>query len=437
MVEAPQDLGDGLVLRFAKAGDVDAMVELFAEIQDEPLARWFRDLLSGDHPKVTYSDHTLVEDVSSRRIVSFMGLISQTWSYGGIPFGCGQVEAVVTRPEYRRRGLVRSQIEVLHALSASRGELMQFIFGIPWFYRQFGYEYALHHFGGGARIDLNDFPPLARDAIELYNIRPATSDDLAFLKKVYEYACNRQPLAATKSDAEWAYYLRGYSANSFGSRKWLVIERLDGETVGYVQYYTVGGYSWADKKHIDVMQLELKPGVGYLDVVAAVLRKMKEIGIAEFAIEPAKAFHGVMLELGTDHPAYKVLPTPYISKDDRALYVRIPQVVAFLRHVSPALERNLIGTVAEGYTGELTVDLFKSGVRFTFDRGRIDDIADTEGGGEARFPDLTFLKLLCGYRRCAELMAAYPDCSVPPAAATLLDSLFPPNKTNPWLGVHG
>ena len=163
-------------------GDVDAMVELFTEIQDEPLARWLGDLLSGDHPKVTYSDYTLVEDVPSRRIVSFMGLISQTWSYGGIPFGCGQVEAVVTHPEYRRRGLVRSQIEVLHALSASRGELMQFIFGIPWFYRQFGYEYALH-FGGGARIDLDDFPQLARDAKEPYNIRPATSDDLAFLKK--------------------------------------------------------------------------------------------------------------------------------------------------------------------------------------------------------------------------------------------------------------
>ena len=131
-----------------------------------------------------------------------------------------------------------------------------------------------------------------------------------------------------------------------------------------MQYYTVGGYSWANNKHIDVMQLELKPGIGYLDVVPAVLRKMKEIGIVEFAIEPAKAFHGVMLDLGIDHPAYKVLPAPYISKDDHALYVRIPQIVAFLRHVSPALERNLIGTVAEGYTGELTVDLFKSGVRF-------------------------------------------------------------------------
>ena len=35
----------------------------------------------------------------------------------------GRPEAVGTRPEYRRRGLVRAQFEVIHAWSAERGEL--------------------------------------------------------------------------------------------------------------------------------------------------------------------------------------------------------------------------------------------------------------------------------------------------------------------------
>ena len=36
----------------------------------------------------------------------------------------------------------------LHARSAARGQLIQTIDGIPFYYRQFGYEYALESFGG-------------------------------------------------------------------------------------------------------------------------------------------------------------------------------------------------------------------------------------------------------------------------------------------------
>ena len=38
---------------------------------------------------------------------------------------------------------MRKQFDVIHAVSAQRGELMQGITGIPWYYRQFGYEMAL------------------------------------------------------------------------------------------------------------------------------------------------------------------------------------------------------------------------------------------------------------------------------------------------------
>ena len=50
---------------------------------------------------------------------------------------------VATRPAYRKRGLVRAVFEMAHARSAAKGELVQVITGIPYFYRQFGYEYAL------------------------------------------------------------------------------------------------------------------------------------------------------------------------------------------------------------------------------------------------------------------------------------------------------
>ncbi len=50
---------------------------------------------------------------------------------------------VATDARYRNRGLVRALFEMIHARSSAEGHLVQAITGIPYFYRQFGYEYVL------------------------------------------------------------------------------------------------------------------------------------------------------------------------------------------------------------------------------------------------------------------------------------------------------
>ena len=146
-----RDLGDGLVLCQATIADVDRVV-LFNthvhsdqgwDVPDTKLGFWVQDLMSGSHPTVTVGDFLVVEDTATGEIVSSTNLIPQTWSYAGIEFGVGRPELVGTHPDYRRRGLVRAQFEVLHQWSAERGHSVQAITGIPWYYRQFGYDMAL------------------------------------------------------------------------------------------------------------------------------------------------------------------------------------------------------------------------------------------------------------------------------------------------------
>ena len=62
------------------------------------------------------------------------------WSFAGILFGVTRAEMVATEPSYRRRGLVRALFEMVHARGAAEGHLLSAITGIPYFYRQFGYE---------------------------------------------------------------------------------------------------------------------------------------------------------------------------------------------------------------------------------------------------------------------------------------------------------
>ena len=75
--------------------------------------------------------------------MSALFLIPQVWSYGGVAMPVGQPELIATHPDYRRRGLIRTQFDVVHEWSRAAGQLWQFISGIPWYYRQFGYVYAL------------------------------------------------------------------------------------------------------------------------------------------------------------------------------------------------------------------------------------------------------------------------------------------------------
>ena len=175
-----RDLREGLILRRSRPEDADGIAEFNSVIfggvdhPDDAFSAWVLDLMDGRLPGFSPEDFTVVEDTSTGKIVSSLNLISQTWSYDGIPFEVGRVELVATLPDYRRRGLVRAQMETVHQWSAERGEPVQAITGIPWYYRQFGYEMALEHHGGRT----GPVDGLAAGGHnEAHRLRPATADD--------------------------------------------------------------------------------------------------------------------------------------------------------------------------------------------------------------------------------------------------------------------
>ena len=62
---------------------------------------------------------------------------------GVVELPAGQVELVATDRAYEGRGLVRALMSWAHERSAARGHDLQVMIGIPYFYRRFGYEYAI------------------------------------------------------------------------------------------------------------------------------------------------------------------------------------------------------------------------------------------------------------------------------------------------------
>ncbi len=435
----PRSLGNGLILRRSTPADAEALAESNKMIHrdpgvvepDEGVAAWTRDLLRGDHPTFAADDFTIVEEQATGKIVSSLNLISQTWSYGGIPFKVGRPELVGTDPAYRKRGLIRAQFDVIHAWSAARGELVQAITGIPYYYRQFGYEMTMA-LGGGRAAAAALIPRLKEGEIEPYRLRPVTEADLPFVMAVDEAAAQRSLVACVRDEALWRYELFGKSTLNVNGLEWRVIETAAGEPVGIMG---LSPKLWGATLGIQV--LELKPGASWLAAAPSILRLAQASGEAKAADE-AKTLNKVSFHLGGGHPFYSVtrdrLPE---ERPSYAWYLRVPDLPAFVRHIAPVLEERLAGSVAVGHTGELKLSFYREGLRLVFEAGRIAVVEPWtpthDDGGAAGFPGLTFLHLLFGHRSLDELRAVYVDCWADgDDARTLVGILFPKQASNFW-----
>jgi hypothetical protein len=384
------------------------------------------------HPTFDAGDFTVVTEPASGRIVSSMNLISQTWRYAGIPFGVGRPELVGTLPEYRHRGLVRAQFEVIHAWSAKRGERLQAITGIPYYYRLFGYEMALN-LGGGRLGYPPHIPRLKEGEVEPYRIRPVRNDDgdLRFILELYEQASRRYPVSCIWDPALLRYELVGKSLENINRLVFCMVESLQGESLGFVAHPP---FNWGPT--LPAVLYELKPGVSWLAVTPMVLRYLEKTGQAQAVKEPFGAFG---FWLGEKHPVYEAIPDrlPRVRKP-YAWYLRVADLPAFLSHIAPALERRLEGSPLAGHSGELKITFYNQGLRLVFESGRLVEASAWRPeplghSGDAAFPGLTFLQLLFGYRSLEELKYAFPDCSTSTdSALALLDTLFPRQPSDVW-----
>ncbi len=391
--------------------------------------------MSGDHPTCDASDFTLVEDTSTGSVVSSTCLIPQRFSYEGLEFDAGLPELVGTHPDYRRRGLVREQFEVLHCWSEERGHLMQAIAGIPYYYRRFGYEMAVA-MGHGRRVYVQDVPGKREDegSARSYTLRPATASDAGFLSDLHRRGTERYLLTTSRDEALWRYEVAGRDPESDESLQVSIVEDEAGKSAGYA--CLMRGLS---KGTLRVESYELANGVSWLEVNPFVLRELVDIGREQASKEEMLA--SLTFVLGDHHPIYEAILEPPLYRLDRhdhySFYVRVPDLPGFLRHVAPVLEKRLAASVAAGHTGKLEVSFYGGGLRLELERGRLSKVNDwsptSEEEGDAAFPDLTFLQLLFGYRSLEELDRAFADCSPGKGdARVLLEALFPGRPSDLW-----
>jgi len=441
-----RELGDSLVLRWSTAADTANIAELvgrvFRDKESDPpnvhMASEVHELMSDKHPLMGSGDYGVVEDTrkEGNPLVACTCLWRNRWEYEGIPFEMGQPEIVATDPNYRNKGLIRALFEMVHARSESEGHMVQAITGISHFYRQFGYEYALD-LDGKRVVSTAQIPKAKEGESEAYTLRSATAEDVTTIQQLY----NARKVGVITSDVPDAYWLYLCEIHTSGNKeqrfpRLLMIVDTQGKACGYAR---VAADRYRPGNNYTVYTLETLPEINLRAMMPSVLRELQRYS-SQLPIRYTTEWiplSQISLSLGRTHPVYDALGNlAPVYKPPYAWYVRVRDVPAFLRHIAPVLERRLEHSVVANYTGELKIDLYRSGLRMVFEHGKLvtaehwrNSVYDSTAG--AGFPPLVFLQLLFCHRSFDELRYAFPDVWVEEDTEVVLKALFPAQMSAP------
>jgi predicted acetyltransferase len=407
---------DALVLRTVRdACDIERFAAFHTAINDATQGETCASLLH-HHPDIGYDDFLMVEETARGEIVSTVCLIPWHCRYAEITLKVAMLEMVATHPQQRQRGLVRTLIERFHQMVYERRFDFCIIEGIPYYYRQFGYAYAMDHWRMDS-LPVWRIPPLPAHAHGRFQLRPATVDDIPNLSQLYQQTMAPLDCATLRTPAYWRYLLQ---AANYPVQ--LVDDRQTGRVAGYLC-----ALRQPEAGRIRVIESSLSDEVSALSL----LHQLKQ-----------EATHEIQLGWPSTNPLVQVgrsLGSTPIPGDQWLL--RIPDVAAFLRKLAPLLERRLAAAYHAELTTDLYINLFRHSFRLCFVGGKLAQVANIgfvdasmgADGGDLCIPPDAFVRLVFGYRTLDELQDGWPDIVVRPASRRLLDSLFPKTSGYFWM----
>lgn len=363
------------------------------------------------HPDTRPEHWLFVEDSSNGQVVSSLCLIPWTWNFQGITLKAGEMGIVGTLENYRRRGLIRA-LDTRFKELLREGEFdLSHIQGIPYYYRQFGYEYSLP-LEGGWEIGLHQIPDAPAGDAPHFTYRRATIDDIPALIRLYDEAARDLDIFAPRGAGIWRYLLNYTDNTGMDLELWLILDS-EGQPDGYV---AIQKYGFGTGLNVsEASQLSHT-------AVVEVLRWLKTL-----AQERQKPY--IRLFPPEGNPILLYAQAWGARNTGRyAWQIHFPDVARLLRTLAPVFEQRIAASSFAGLTKNVEINLYREAFELRFEQGKISALESVgvrpwENGFS--IPPNVFVPLALGYRSREELRNQYPDLSIWGQNQVLADVLFP------------
>jgi hypothetical protein len=352
------------------------------------------------------SPEDLAVSVAAAEVVSCVVLFRMQLELGGDPrvrVAVGQPEFVATDPAYRNRGFVRRLTDLVHRWSADRGDLVQLIGGIPYFYRQLGYQYGL------VRPRERLIPPeLSLPPSAGWELRRATASDIPAMRRLQDATQQAADVRLPWSPEVWPVLVDLPHGE-------LAVVAKDGVVRGLA--YLRGEPGWP--VHVQGLAADS------FDAAVALLHHGRARRAGSTLVVQDRPASPVAAVLGASS-----LPVP----KRKWLYLRVADPVVVLDRMRPVLSQRLAGSVFCRESGSVVVSFYRSAARIEHREGEIVTVTPcppvaepAEAGASGVPPDLT-ASLFFGEGGIAAL-EDHPDVELGPHRH-LLHVLFPPQHVD-------
>lgn len=354
------------------------------------------------HPEMT-DDHFFMVKYGDE-VAAGLVLLPQKWVLDGVELKVAEMGCVGTAPNHRRKRLQWILNDEFDAYAKENGFDLCVLAGIPYFYRQFGYQYAVE-LDYSTELLANKVPELPG-----LSVRKTIETDTSELDKILRKTQTNYFTHSVRTEGVWKMQLE---TGTYGGEPCEGNTLLnDGEIVAYYRYVE-------DEKNSTLYIREL----GFKDTVtigqvAGLLRehaRQKGFDKLKTALSHEDAFSQYLIGLGAK------TNTPY------AWQVKPLDLFGLIQKLQPALERRLEYSEYKGLTKELRFNFFKFAVKMDFKDGVITEL-EKYYGEEKRTLGMNpyaFIQLILGYKGREELEKAYPDFWVRDGLDSLIDVLFP------------
>ena len=420
------DLPDGFEFGIVQTDDeVEELLEFQSIVHSDDDSEELRrqiDSIPGFGREMNY----YIRDLDKNKIVSALNSIPFIWHYEDIPLRNLELGWVGTLKEYRRRGLQRSLYSHFNKVLIEGNYDISSIQGIPFFYRQFGYDFVipLDHTVWIRTTQISPVDDKNPPEYMKLKIRKAEKKDLPSMIGLFDNLNDRLLVYASRSPKLWELQesVKKQYSNPFQS--YIV---LDGSNI--IGYFRVVLKTEKDNQPNRSAMTIIESNILTYDGVQRVIQFLYN-----------EALQSDIPLIGSQGPSFnplsKVLETlGGQGKDHWKYQIRIPNVTRFLQRITSVLERRLQGTMFEGLTRDVRMNTFQNCYSLKFVNGKIIEVTDlgpqeVRENQEFRAPPNDLVRLILGAYSIEELEQNNIDFIVRGGVRLIAETLFPKKESS-------
>ena len=395
----------GEKLNLTQNPDLRSVQALLEQAFDEETARLYEAVITrrAHHKKVRGVGVVTPE----KEVVAFAALLPFWLVIDGLTVEVGEIGFVATSQNYRYQGLFRRIHGRLMELAQRANYPLTVVFGIPGFYRRFGYGYA-PEFDWRSEIDAAQARALPAD--RKFIARKAGPEDGARLHHLREqHVKSIARIYTPRSTEMWRWQIE--TAEKLQHAETLVLEK-DEEIFGYIRVSS----EWGKFALVEAVGLTV-------NTLRPVLRMLG--GMAE-----KKGKTSFLVKLPGPDPLAAVL-CHYGASEAAPVYglqSHILDTGLLLEKLRPVLEQRLAHSPFADLSCEVPITIYPKRFHIAIQEGRVINLNDDHSYSMddcLRMGAETFLRLVLGRTPIKTLIKEHRDVRCPATLEPVINTLFP------------